>query len=157
MAYRSQETGTAKHMVQTLTRKIKMYVSDENQSDWDEYAERLTCAINTAHDRDRGNTQFYLIHGWDPRSTLEATLPLRSTASRDRDPRRWRCGIQRQIQRARAVEKHRLKEAVQDRADQPNHDRDLLDICSGSQVWLYLDRVKEGYAHKLAHMWHEPF
>jgi hypothetical protein len=27
----------------------------------------------------------------------------------------------------------------------------------GSQVWLYLDRVKEGYARKLAHMWHGPF
>ncbi|GMG17473.1 unnamed protein product [Phytophthora fragariaefolia] len=25
------------------------------------------------------------------------------------------------------------------------------------QVWLYLDRVKEGYACKLAHMWHGPF
>uniref|UniRef100_H3H7G7 Chromo domain-containing protein n=1 Tax=Phytophthora ramorum TaxID=164328 RepID=H3H7G7_PHYRM len=25
------------------------------------------------------------------------------------------------------------------------------------QVWLYLDRVKEGYARKLAHMWHGPF
>ncbi|KAE8962020.1 hypothetical protein PR003_g34674 [Phytophthora rubi] len=27
----------------------------------------------------------------------------------------------------------------------------------GMQVWLYLDRVKEGYARKLAHMWHGPF
>ncbi|GMF16348.1 unnamed protein product [Phytophthora fragariaefolia] len=25
------------------------------------------------------------------------------------------------------------------------------------QVWLYLDRVKEGYARKLAHTWHGPF
>ena len=25
------------------------------------------------------------------------------------------------------------------------------------QVWLYLDRVKDGYARKLAHTWHEPF
>ena len=24
-------------------------------------------------------------------------------------------------------------------------------------MWLYLDRVKEGYAKKLAHMWHGPF
>ncbi|KAG6586714.1 reverse transcriptase [Phytophthora cinnamomi] len=27
----------------------------------------------------------------------------------------------------------------------------------GSRVWLYLDRVKEGYARKLAHLWHGPF
>ena len=76
MAYRTQANGTAERMVQALTRAIKMYVSDENQKDWDEYAERLTFAINTAQDRVRGDTPFFLIHGWDPRSTLEATLPL---------------------------------------------------------------------------------
>ena len=42
-----------------------MYVTDVNQQDWDEYAERLTFAINTAQDRVRGDTPFYLIHGWD--------------------------------------------------------------------------------------------
>ncbi|OWZ21960.1 LOW QUALITY PROTEIN: hypothetical protein PHMEG_0003415 [Phytophthora megakarya] len=30
-------------------------------------------------------------------------------------------------------------------------------IEEGTQVWLYLDRAKEGYARKLAHMWHGPF
>ncbi|OWZ03123.1 hypothetical protein PHMEG_00025203 [Phytophthora megakarya] len=63
-------------MVQTATRALKMYVRDLDQKDWDEYAERLTFAINTAHDRIRGDTPHYLEHGWDPRSTLEATLPV---------------------------------------------------------------------------------
>ena len=62
MAYRPQANGTAERMVQTLTRSIKMYVMDENQKDWDEYAARLTYAIKTAHDRIRGHTPFYLIH-----------------------------------------------------------------------------------------------
>ena len=97
------------------------------------------------------------MHGWDPRSTLEATFPLGSTASQDRDIRRWRYGIKRQYQRARAVVNNRLREAIQDRADQHNQGRDLLDICSGSQVWLFLDRVKTGYARKPAHIWHGPF
>ena len=52
---------------------------------------------------------------------------------------------------------NRLKEAIQDRADHHNQYRDVLDICSGSQVLLFLDRVKKGYARKLAHMWHGPF
>ena len=144
-------------MVQTLTRALKMYVTDVNQKDWDEYAERLTFAINTAQDRVRGDTPFYLIHGWDPRSTLEATLPLGSTKRRDREPRRWRYHIQRQYQRARATVNDRLKSAIQDRADQHNVDQDPYEVECGSQVWLYLDRVKEGYARKLAHMWHGPF
>ena len=42
MAYRPQENGTAESMIHTLTRAIKMYVSDENHRDSDEYAERFT-------------------------------------------------------------------------------------------------------------------
>ncbi|POM77894.1 Reverse transcriptase [Phytophthora palmivora] len=38
-----------------------MYVQDLDQRDWDEYAERITFAINTAHDRIRGETPFYMI------------------------------------------------------------------------------------------------
>ena len=66
MDYRPQANGTAERMVQTLTRAIKMYVKGENQRDWDEYAKRLTYAINTAHDRIRGDNPLYLIHSWDP-------------------------------------------------------------------------------------------
>lgn len=134
-----------------------MYVADVNQQDWDEYAERLTFAIITAHDRIRGDTPFYLIHGWDPRSTLEATLPLGSTKSRDKEPLRWRYHIQRHYQRARDAVNVRLKVAIQDRADQHNADRLPHEIKCGTRVWLYLDRVKDGYARKLAHMWHGPF
>ena len=50
-----------------------------------------------------------------------------------------------------------LKEAIQDRADQHNQARDLLEICSASLVWIFLCRVKEGYPWKLEHMWHGPF
>ena len=53
MAYRPQANGTEERMVQTLTRALKMYVTDTNQKDWDEYAERLTLSINTAQDRVR--------------------------------------------------------------------------------------------------------
>ena len=87
MAYLPPANGTPERMVQTLTRALKMYVADVNQQDWDEYAERLTFNNNTAHDRVRSDTPFYLIDGWDPRSTLEETLSLGCTKTRDRDPR----------------------------------------------------------------------
>ncbi|KAE8881312.1 hypothetical protein PF003_g34773 [Phytophthora fragariae] len=123
MAYRPQANGTAERMVQTTTRALKMYVQELDQRDWDEYAERLTFAINTAQDRIRGETPFYLVHGWDARSTLEAILPVGSS----------------------------------DRATRHNEEVRPHEIEIGSQVWLYLDRVKEGYARKLAHLWHGPF
>ncbi|GMF44013.1 unnamed protein product [Phytophthora fragariaefolia] len=94
-----------------------MYVADINQRDWDEYAERLTFALNTARDRVRSDTPFYLAHGWDPQTTLEAPLPLVSTRRRDRDPRRWRYHVQAHYQRAREQVRERLREAIRERAD----------------------------------------
>ncbi|KAE9351975.1 hypothetical protein PR003_g4612, partial [Phytophthora rubi] len=157
MAYRPQANGTAERMVQTTTRALKMYVQELDQRDWDEYADRLTFAINTAQDRIRGETPFYLVHGWDARSTLEATLPVGSTARRDREPRRWRYQIQRYYQQARSQVSERIREAISDRATRHNEEVQPHEIEVGSQVWLYLDRVKEGYARKLAHLWHDPF
>ena len=93
---------------------FKIYVADTDQKDSDEYAGRLTFAINTPHDRVRGDTPFYLIYGWDPRSTMEATLPLGSTKRWDQEPRRWLYQIQRQYQRARKVFNDRLRIAIQD-------------------------------------------
>ncbi|POM59125.1 Hypothetical protein PHPALM_36136 [Phytophthora palmivora] len=51
----------------------------------------------------------------------------------------------------------RLREAISDRADLHNQEIRPHQIEVGSRVWLYLDRVKEGYAKKLAHLWHGPF
>lgn len=60
-----------------------MYVMEVNQKDWDEcwdeYAERPSFVLNTAQDRVCEDTPFYLIRGWDPRSTLKAILPLVNT------------------------------------------------------------------------------
>ncbi|POM71787.1 LOW QUALITY PROTEIN: Reverse transcriptase, partial [Phytophthora palmivora] len=134
-----------------------MYVEDIDQRDWNEYAERLTFALNTAQDRVRGDTPFYLLHGWDPRSTLEAMIPLGSTRRRDREPRRWRYCIHKQYQQVREQVNTKLREANQERADRHNETVRPHEIEVGAQVWLYLDRVKEGYARKLAHMWHGPF
>ncbi|OWY99401.1 reverse transcriptase, partial [Phytophthora megakarya] len=132
MAYRPQANGSAERM--------------------DEYAERLTFAINTARDRIRGETPFYMVHVWDPRSTLEAVIPMEN-----RDPRRWRYRIQRHYQQAREQVNQRLREVISDRADQHNDIVHPHQVEVGSRVWLYLDRVREGYAKKLAHLWHGPF
>ncbi|POM71370.1 LOW QUALITY PROTEIN: Reverse transcriptase [Phytophthora palmivora] len=146
MAYRPQANGTTERMVGTLTRAVKMYVEDIDQRDWDEYAGRLTFELNTVQDRVRGDAPFYLLHGWEPRSTLEPMIPLGSTRRRDCEPRRWRYRIQKQYQQARGQ--------VNERLHRHNETVRPHEIEVGTQAWLYLDRVKEGYARKLAHMWH---
>ncbi|KAE8973020.1 hypothetical protein PF011_g25414 [Phytophthora fragariae] len=157
LAYRPQANGAAERMVQTVTRAIKMYIADVDQRDWDEYAERLTFALNTSHDRTRNETPFFLVRGWDPRSTLEATLAVGNTSTRDAEARRWRLRIQRHYKVARAQALELVREAVKERARRQTDRATQHEIATGSQVWLYLDRVKPGYARKLAHMWHGPF
>ncbi|POM68730.1 LOW QUALITY PROTEIN: Reverse transcriptase [Phytophthora palmivora] len=150
MAYRPQANGTTERMVGTLTRAVKMYVEDIDQRDWDEYAERLTFALNIAQDRVRGDTPFYLLHGWDPRSTLEAMVPLGSTRRRDREPRRWRYRIQKNKLESRLTRNYEMqsKKGQIDTMKLSYHIRSKLEPKY---------RVKEGYARKLAHMWHGSF
>ncbi|GMF46602.1 unnamed protein product [Phytophthora fragariaefolia] len=123
----------------------------------DEYTERLTFALNTAHDRTRDETPFYLVHGWDAPSMLEATLSIGNTSHRDANARRWRMRIQRHYKMARAQALELVQEAVAERARRHNEGASQHSIETGSQVWMYLDLVKPGYARKLAHMWHGPF
>ncbi|OWY96405.1 reverse transcriptase [Phytophthora megakarya] len=128
MAYRPQGNSKAERTVQTLTRALKM-----------------------------GETSFFLVHGWDPRSTLEAVVSVGSTRRRDCDARRWRYHIQGQYRRAREAGNESLPDAIKSRADQHNENVRPHRIEEGTQEWLYLDRIKEIYARKLAHMWHGPF
>ncbi|OWZ22128.1 hypothetical protein PHMEG_0003217 [Phytophthora megakarya] len=58
---------------------------------------------------------------------------------------------------AKPFANERLREAIRDRADHYNEGLRPHNIKARDQVWLYLDRVKVGYARKLAHLWHGPF
>ncbi|OWZ11028.1 reverse transcriptase [Phytophthora megakarya] len=133
MAYRPQTNGFAGRMVQKNTRALKIYMQDLDQRDWDGYSERLTFAIYTARDRIRGETPFYVIHGWDPRSTLESVIPVGSTRRHDRDPRRWRYRMQKYYQQPREQVNQRLREAIANRTD--THNGLSLDQGSG-YTWI---------------------
>ena len=145
MSYLSQANGTAEIMLQTLTRAIKMYITDTKSKSWYKYAKRLNIAINKGQDRVRGHTPFYLIHGWDPRSTLEASLPLGSTKRRDREIRRWGFNIQRHNQRARKFVNDRRRIAIQDQAYRHSTEERSQEVEVESQVWLCLDQMNAGY------------
>ncbi|OWY99261.1 LOW QUALITY PROTEIN: reverse transcriptase [Phytophthora megakarya] len=145
MAYRPQANRSAARTVQTTIRALKMYVEDLDQRDWDEYAQRLTFAINTARDRIRGETPFYMIHGWDPRSTLEAVIP---GGEHSQAQSRYEKMAISNAKQAREQVNQRLREAIADRADTHNDLARPHPVESGSRVWLYLDRIGE-YAVKL--------
>ncbi|KAH9082672.1 hypothetical protein LEN26_021255 [Aphanomyces euteiches] len=158
LAYRPQANGTAERAIQTLVRSVKLYVTDPRQRDWDEYAVRLTFAINTTPSATQGDTPFFLMHGWDPFTTITASLP--STRSGDHEAHRWRSQLHQQHLFCKAMAHELLCQAVAKRAEA--HNSRLPDAANdrikvGDLVWVYIDQVKPGVKKKLAHLWHGPF
>ncbi|GMF66316.1 unnamed protein product [Phytophthora lilii] len=72
LSYRPQANGQQERSVKKVMQSVKVYAEDPLQQDWDEIAERLVFVINNSFDLTRKETPFYLVHGWDARSTLKA-------------------------------------------------------------------------------------
>ncbi|POM70256.1 LOW QUALITY PROTEIN: Hypothetical protein PHPALM_13327, partial [Phytophthora palmivora] len=120
-------------------------------NDWDEYAERLTFALNTAQDRIRGDTTIYLLHGWDPRSTLEAMDRREDEIANPIDGdtvSRSNIGWPGSKSTQSCV--RIFKNGQIDITKLSDHMRSRLELKCGY-------RVKEGYARKLTYVWHGPF
>jgi hypothetical protein len=135
-----------------------MYVEDEKQTDWDDYAEKLAFALNTRFNRARGDTAFYLVHGWDAKTTVESMLPFAKKTEKCSDAEEWRIKVQRSHERARCVANAMQEEAVRERAELHNEGAGApAELRKGEAVWLYIDQVKPTCKKKLAHLWHGPF
>jgi hypothetical protein len=159
LAYRPQSNGMTERMVQTVMHAVRLYVSDPAQRDWDDYAERLVFALNSSWDRTREETPFYLLHGWDPRSTLEVSLPMANRLDGHPRSRSWRSLVQKQYQQTREQVNRLLQQEMEARRDRANESErgDTSAIVPGVSVWVFINQVKPGYAKKLAHLWHGPF
>jgi hypothetical protein len=157
LAYRPQANGQQERAVQTVMRSVKAYVADPGQRDWDDLAESLMFALNTSYDHTRRETPFFLVHGWDPRNTLQAML---SPTQGGDTSANWRRRIQHHHEYAIAMARDIQVELKQQRAEQHNSQLNPSYEQSfkvGDAVWLYIARVKPGLSKKLAHLWHGPF
>ncbi|KAH9132872.1 hypothetical protein LEN26_007285 [Aphanomyces euteiches] len=155
-SYRPQANGATERIIQTLMRAIKAYSTDTGNLDWDDHAERLVMALNTSVCSTRRETPFYLMHAWDPQTTLTATIPT-MTAKDATSAWQWRREIQKQYLYCRDLAKDIIKAAQNARADE--HNRKLpQDIDErlhvGDSVWIYIDKIKTNVKKNLAHLWH---
>ncbi len=101
LSYRPQANGQQERSVQTVVKTIRQYATDPAQRDWDDLAERLTLAINTSFDFTRKETPFYLIHGWDAKTTLDAMIPaVLGRTQVDAVSSKWRKRLREQHQLA---------------------------------------------------------
>jgi hypothetical protein len=120
-------------------------------------------ALNTSFDATRLDTPFYLVHGWDAKSTISATLGPKPTGVTERSAYEWRRKLQRDYGYARACAEALQKKANKARSDEQNRKwKDLSDRLKsgfevGDSVWLYIPKVQTGLSRKLDHLWHGPF
>ncbi|KAH9149768.1 hypothetical protein AeRB84_007273 [Aphanomyces euteiches] len=158
-SYRPQANGATERIIQTLIRAIKAYSTGNDNLDWDDHAERLVMALNTSVCSTRKETPFFLMHGWDPQTTLTATLPI-MTAKDAISAWQWRREVQKQYLYCRDLAKDIIKAAQDSRADAHNHKlpQDIDErLHVEDAVWIYIDKVKANVKRKLAHLWHGPF
>ncbi|KAE9048117.1 hypothetical protein PR001_g3931 [Phytophthora rubi] len=163
LAYRPQANGQQERSVQTVIRAVRACVAEPDQSDWDDQVEKLMWALNTSFDATRLDTPFYLVHGWDPQSTVSAMLGPRPAGVDQRTAYEWRRGVQRQYEYAQAWAKDLQAQAKAKRSEaqtkiwQELSTRLKKGFAVGDAVWLYLARVQPGLTKKFAHLWHGPF
>ncbi|GMF40047.1 unnamed protein product [Phytophthora fragariaefolia] len=183
LSYRPQANGQQERSVKTMIQTVRTYVEDPLQADWDNIAEKLVHAINNSRDSTRRETPFYLVHGWDARSTLKAmTESIRqrqANSAEITDAAEWRREANRQRESPaepttteRSPAESPVESATTERspAESPAESESTGEAPAefpaesvrslfkeGDQVWLFMERVKPGLTKKLAHRWHGPF
>ena len=168
LAYRPQANGQQERYVQIIVRAIRVYIEDVDQKDWDQYLVRLEFALNNSIHNGIGYSTFYLAHGWQARSTVEAMVPAVDKSAKELDALKWRKRIARQhtYALAHAADIHkRLKEerakihneALDSMLERRNRGKVVTEYAENSLVWVYFDLVKPKNSKKLAHLWHGPY
>ncbi|OWZ02426.1 reverse transcriptase [Phytophthora megakarya] len=165
LGYRPQANGQQERSVQTVIRSVRAYVTEADQSDWDDHAERLMFALNTSFDATRLDAPFYLVlvHGWDAQATVLAILGPKPSGVGERTAYEWRRKLQRDYSYVQACAENLQRKAKRDRAITQTRkwralsDRIKAGFLVGDAVWLYIPKVQPGLSRKLAHLWHGPF
>jgi hypothetical protein len=164
LAYRPQANGQQERYIQTVVRAIRIYIEDVNQKDWDLYVNKLEFALNTSVHSELKVSSFYLVHGWHPRSTLDAMVPPYDNSVDEKNAKKWRNSVYKShyyaIQHAADIHRARKQERAKkhnEKIDETTAQTIPREYHVGDSVWLYFDLVKKGLVKKFAHLWHGPF
>ncbi|KAG3136361.1 hypothetical protein PC128_g25911 [Phytophthora cactorum] len=120
LSYFPQANGQQERSEKSAMASVRVYVEDPLHQDWDELVERLIFAINNYMDTTRKETPFYLVHGWDARSTLRAMTSMGRGLGRQSDARAWRREASRQQEIALAMAKKYQASEKEKRAKKHN-------------------------------------
>ncbi|OWY99267.1 reverse transcriptase [Phytophthora megakarya] len=117
LEYRPQANRQQERSVRTVVKSIRAYIEQPGQTNWDDHAKRLIFALNTSFDATSLDTRVYLIHGWDPQSTLKAMLGSTPSSVPEHTAYEWRRKVQRNYGYAKTFTEALHNEARRHRSD----------------------------------------
>ncbi|OWZ10051.1 LOW QUALITY PROTEIN: hypothetical protein PHMEG_00017158 [Phytophthora megakarya] len=133
LAYRPQANGQQERSGQTIMHRIRAYVKEPDQTDWDDHAEKLMLAMNTSFDATR----------------LDSVPRTNGVGNCNETTAMPTSELQKRAKRTRSAVQTQKWKVLSD------HLESGFEV--GDSGWLYIPKVLPGLSRKLAYLWHGPF
>jgi ribonuclease HI len=156
LAYNPRANGHVELKNKLVIQVLRLYCEDINQRDWPLHLKAVCFAINVSFDAERGDTPFYLFHGWDAKTTMEAMFPTPREVSGNFDAKEWRRRTNVVYYQVRNLVQRHYRERQLLRAAKTEKLVRGKPFNVGDRVWVYAQNVKLEN-RKLAHMWVGPY
>ncbi|UYV60360.1 K02A2.6-like [Cordylochernes scorpioides] len=151
-AYHPQTNGLTERLNRTMADMLSMYV-DLDQKNWDEILPFVTFAYNTAKQEATRFTPFFLVHGREAETPLDALFPYPETTDSDE----YIQELETKAEEARQIARFHILKA-QD-VYKTNYDSKHRRVAyhPGDLVWIYIPVRRVGLCEKLMRRYFGPY
>ncbi|UYV76060.1 hypothetical protein LAZ67_13002356, partial [Cordylochernes scorpioides] len=151
-AYHPQTNGLMERLNRTMADMLSMYI-DLDQKNWDEILPFVTFAYNTAKQEATGFTPFFLVHGREAETPLDALFPYPETTDSDE----YIQELETKAEEARQIARFHILKA-QD-VNKTNYDSKHRRVTyhPGDLVWIYTPVRRVGLCEKLMRRYFGPY
>ncbi|UYV67951.1 hypothetical protein LAZ67_5002588, partial [Cordylochernes scorpioides] len=151
-AYHPQTNGLTERLNKTLVDILSMYV-DVDQKNWDSVLPFITFAYNTARQETTGFSPFFLVHGREAETMLDALFPYQPDYEEDEHISHLMMGAEEARQLAR-LQTLKAQDIDKERYDS-RHKPVYYDV--GDFVWVFTPVRKVGLSEKLLKKYFGPY
>ncbi|UYV66132.1 K02A2.6-like, partial [Cordylochernes scorpioides] len=151
-AYHPQTNGLTERLNKTLVDLLSMYV-DVDQKNWDSVLPFITFAYNTARQETTGFSPFFLVHGREAETMLDALFPYQPDYEEDEHISHLMMDAEEARQLAR-LQTLKAQDIDKERYDS-RHKPVYYDV--GDLVWVFTPVRKVGLSEKLLNKYFGPY
>lgn len=151
-AYHPQTNGLTERLNKTLTDMLSLYV-DVEQKNWDDALPFVTFGYNTSKQDTTGYTPFFMLHGREAETTLDAMLPFMPD---DKDSDYISQLIMNAEEARQLAHLRTLQMQEKDRQRYDSRHR-AVHYKVGDMVWIFIPYRKVGLSEKLLKRYFGPY